>query len=99
MKNFIYEEEITFFDKGFFQDNDPHLYDCKCYDGYAICSAIEDEEKHQRVKVTYPLREEVLANEQMCKEVLEYRGLADLTKSDIHYGDIMLAYGKVSSDI
>jgi hypothetical protein len=45
------------------------------------------------------LHEEVLANEEMCNEVLEYRGLADLTKKDIHYGDIMLAYGKVSSDI
>ena len=95
MKNFIYEEEITIFDKEFFQDNNEHLYECKCYDGYAICSAIEDKEEHKMIKVTYPLRDEILANEQMCEEVLEYRGLSDLTKDDIHYGDIMLAYGKI----
>lgn len=95
MKNFIYEEEITFFDKEFFQDNNEHLYECKCYDGYAICSAIDDKEEHKMIKVTYPLRDEILANEQMYEEVLEYRGLFDLTKDDIHYGDIMLTYGKI----
>jgi hypothetical protein len=31
----------------------------------------------------------------MYEEVLEYRGLFDLTKDDIHYGDIMLTYGKI----
>jgi hypothetical protein len=38
---------------------------------------------------------EVLKNEQMCKEVLEYRGLYDLTKTDIHFGDTMVTYGKI----
>ena len=95
MKDFICEKEIFFSNFDFFQDNNEHAYDCKCYDGYAICSAIDDKEEHKKIKVTYPLRDEILANEQMCEEVLEYRGLYDLTKTDIHFGDIMVSYGKI----
>jgi hypothetical protein len=95
MKDFIYEKEIFFSDFEIFQDNNEHAYNCKCYDGYAVCNAVEPNEMKKTFRVTYPLRKEVLKNEQMCKEVLEYRGLYDLTKTDIHFGDIMVTYGKI----
>jgi hypothetical protein len=46
--------------------------------------------------MTYPLRKDVLKSEGMSNAVLEYRGLYDCTKKDIHYGDIMMKYGKIT---
>ena len=67
------------------------IYDLHCYDGYATgertCDT-EDCPKH--IKMTYPTIKEVLEDEEMAGFILRYRGLRDLSASDIHYGDIML---------
>ena len=75
---------------------DDAIYDLECYDGYATGERICDTENAPKnVRLEYPTLEEVLADEQKASYVLEYRGLYDLTPSDIHYGDIMMAYGEV----
>jgi hypothetical protein len=95
-KKFIMEEDILLCDKKVFGDNEEHSFNCKCYDGYAECTATDSEEKIQKVTMTYPLRKDVLKSEGMSNAVLEYRGLYDCTKKDIHYGDIMMKYGKIT---
>lgn len=90
---FIIEENVEFYDKNFFGDEKAHEYDCKCYDGYAIC--INPTEKKKRFRVKYPLKKEVLSSAIMSNQVLEYRGLFDLTKEDIHFGDIMMVFGTI----
>jgi hypothetical protein len=40
--------------------------------------------------------EEILADEDDCDHILEYRGLYDLTPSDIHYGDVMVTFGEIT---
>ena len=43
MKKSVIEEEIYFNDKKIFKDNFEHPYNCVCYDGYAICHAVQCE--------------------------------------------------------
>lgn len=95
-KKFIMEEDILLYDKRVFGDTEEHSFNCKCYDGYAECTATDSEEKIQKVTMTYPLRKDVLKSEEMSNAVLEYRGLYDCTKKDIHYGDIMMKYGAIT---
>lgn len=95
-KKFIMEEDILLCDKKVFGDNEEHSFNCKCYDGYAECTATDSEEKIQKVTMTYPLRKDVLKSEDMCDAILTYRGLSDCTKKDIHYGDIMMKYGTIT---
>jgi hypothetical protein len=68
-----------------------------CYDGYAL--GYKTDERNipipNFIKVTYPSLAEVLADDEKANHVLTYRGLNDLPKSDITYGDIMIAYAKV----
>lgn len=97
-KKFYIEEEIFFTDKKVFKDNLEHPYDCTCYNGYAICTAVKCEENKsvpQVIKVTYPLRKDIMKSTAKCYAILNYRGLYDCEKKDIHYGDIMILYGKV----
>lgn len=97
-KKFYIEDEIYFTDKKVFKDNLEHPYTCTCFDGYAHCVAIEcDENKSvpQIIKVTYPLRKEIMKSKSKCDSILLYRGLFDCTKKDINYGDIMVKFGVV----
>jgi hypothetical protein len=73
-------------------------YNCECYDGYAICTLCEYEPQdvqYKKIRVKYPTLAEVLANEEMWVKVLEYRGLYNLTKEDITFGDIMMRFAEV----
>lgn len=91
-KDTIFENgiEFTFGDK-------TYEYNCECADGVAIGAYYgDDPDAPKRIKIRYPKLADVLADEDMANEVLEYRGLYDLTPSDIHYGDIMICYGEVS---
>lgn len=72
------------------EDAENNPYQCVCYDGYAICSAYDSDNK---VELVYPKLAEVLANEELEEEVREYRGIPYTEK--IHFGDIMLRYGKI----
>jgi hypothetical protein len=45
---------------------------------------------------TYPKKEDVRKDKELCMEILEYRGLWDLTPSKITYGDIMLKMCKLT---
>lgn len=72
------------------------MYDVDCYDGYAFATLTDDVEDAglpKNVKLIYPTKAEVLADEEMTQEVLEYRGLYDLGAEDIHFGDIMMCRG------
>ena len=51
-KKFIMEEDILLCDKKVFGDNEEHSFNCKCYDGYAECTATDSEEKVQKVTMT-----------------------------------------------
>ena len=91
-------EEVYFNDKKIFGDNEEHYYDVECYDGYAIATKrndYDDDKAPAKLKVTYPKREEVIKNKKLAAEVLDYRGLDDLTAKDITFGDIMIYLGKL----
>lgn len=67
----------------------------KCYDGYAIATT----KNGSTLNLTYPKREDVIKDENLCKYVLDYRGLFDLTSNDIHYGDIMISLGEIKEEL
>ena len=92
---FVIEEDVLVVDKDVFGDMKEHAYNMKCYNGYALGTAIEEDEKVRTIKMTYPLRKEIMSSDEKCNEVLVYRGLYDLTKKDITYGDIMMRYGTI----
>lgn len=76
-------------------------YDVECKDGEAIGTLCDSNAPiaPKTIKMTYPKLADVLADEDMANHVLQYRGLYDLTPSDIHYGDVMMTYGDVASVI
>ena len=104
---FIQEEDVLLQDKDIFGDNNEHSYNCRCYDGWAIgvLSDIEDKNAPKQVRLKYPKLKEVLDDEEMTNYVMTYRGLNDedcaykegFEPFDIHYGDIMMALGKIDS--
>ena len=98
MAKSVFEEEIFLNNKKIFKDNIEHPYDCVCYDGYAICRAIQcegNENVPPILKINYPLRKEIMKSNAKCNSILAYRGLYDLSKKNITYGDIMLSYGVI----
>lgn len=98
MDKTIFEESIEFVDEEMLGDNQTHCYDCDCEDGIAVGTLCDDEESNapKRIRITYPKLADVLADEDMCEEILEYRGLHDLSPSDIHYGDVMMVFGEIT---
>ena len=63
-----------------------------------ICSFLINENNAPKIlKLTYPTRLSILASQEKSDYVLKYRGLHDLTAKDIHFGDIMMAYGKIQT--
>lgn len=87
-KNVVLETEIEIY-----HDKDSlGLYDCECYDGFAICKNIKT---NTNAILTYPTLAEVLADEDLCDKILQYRGLHDLQAKDIHFGDIMMTLGEI----
>ena len=102
-EKFIKEESILL---TFPNVNKEIVYDVLCFDGVAIgqiCPIQNDKEDIAKcpseVKITYPTLEEVLANDDRADEVLTYRGLYDLTKEHIHYGDIMICLGEIQNEL
>lgn len=93
---FVEEDEVLVTDKELFGDNEEHAYDMRCHDGWAEGTPSNDEEGlPARIRMTYPKRDEVLADKKLAHYVLKYRGLYDLDFDDITYGDIMMALGEV----
>ncbi len=90
------ETDVLFNDPTIFGDDEEHSYDVICYEGYAIASANEDDIP-KWLKITYPNIIDILIDAEKTDYVLKYRGLHDLTAKDIHYGDIMMAYGKIQA--
>lgn len=101
MKEFYFEDGIELVDKKFFGDNEVHIYNIKCFDGHATAYKDDEDDKiaPNVVELVYPTLAEVLANNKKAEKVLEYRGLWDLKPSDIHYGDIMMCYGKITKQV
>lgn len=97
MGKVIIEDSVLFKDKDFFGDNKEHEYFCRCYDGYAICMSSTYSNVPDVIKVKYPKLKE-LTNEQK-DHILDYRGLYDLTRKDIHYGDVAVVYGEIEKRI
>ena len=86
-----------------FDDNKSGMYYVDCYDGYGEATLDKenwdnDEGVPETVKMKYPTKAEVLADEDLSEQVLEYRGLYDLGANDIHYGDIMMCLGEIVSN-
>ena len=95
MAKFILEEEILFTNKKIFKDSEEHCYTCKCYDGVAVCEPTYEDELPMLI-ATYPKKADVRKDKELCRSILEYRGLWDLTASQITFGDIMLKMGKLT---
>jgi hypothetical protein len=98
-KKVIIEEGILFTDKKFFKDGDEHEYNCRCSNGQATCFLADDDDKTapKEIVVKYPKMKELTTKQK--DYILEYRGLYDLTHKDIHYGDVMVAYGKIAGAV
>lgn len=96
---YILEEEIFFTNSKIFKDTLEHAYNVKCFDGYAIATAIEDFEGNENVpktlRLVYPLRGDIVNDDKKAQKVLSYRGLYDLSPKDITYGDIMICLGNI----
>lgn len=91
-KEFILETDIELS----LPKNKQATYNLKCYDGYAIGERTCDNEKAPKsIRMEYPKLEEVLASTKKTERILDYRCLYDLEAKDIHYGDIMITFGKV----
>ena len=99
-KDFILREDVYLYDENLFGDYE-RLFDVKCYDGYAIATISRDEDIRniEQVRLEYYTLAEVLSNEILSEQVLQYNGLYDLSPSDINYGDIMMAYGQITKVI
>ena len=71
-------------------------YDLMCFNGVAIGTLNVDVSYAPReIILHYPKLIDVLDNEELSDYVLKYRGLHNLKKEDIHYGDVMMCYGRV----
>lgn len=96
----IFEDEVLFKDAAVFGDDKEHAYQLDCYDGWAIGVALrnddDDAEVPAEIIVRYPRLRAVLDSETMTRHTLEYRGLGN-DPSVIHYGDIMMAFGKIDA--
>lgn len=78
-------------------------YECVCYDGIAYC-VLEDCDcdddngnAPEKLVVRYPEKKDVLKDKELARDILDYRGLYDLSIKDLTYGDIMLYSGIVSA--
>ncbi len=93
----IIKTDVFFVDKNIFKDNNEHYYDVECYNGYAKAHLkTKDDNAPQKLNIIYPKIEDVLLNDELCREILDYCGLWDLEKKDINYGDIMLYCGEIN---
>ena len=95
MEKFVLEEGMLLTDVAVFGDNEEHEYNCKCYDGHAIAERAEESNAPQNLRLTYPTLAEVKADEDLADDVMEYRGLYDLSSEDITFGDICMCYGVI----
>ena len=93
--NYILEDEILFTNKKIFGDSMEHAYECKCFDGFAIGTALEEEGTPKKIRIVYPLRSDIVNDDKKAYKVLYYRGLHDLSPKDITYGDIMICMGVI----
>ena len=94
MAKFVIEDEILFTNKKMFGDDLEHAYECKCYDGFAIGTSLE-EDMPKKIRIIYPLRHDIVSDHNKAHKVLHYRGLHDLSVKDITYGDIMICMGVI----
>lgn len=95
MKTCVMETDILV---SFPNIDDEGVYDLQCYDGYAIgIRTCDSEEFPATIRMEYPLLADILDSEEAVNHVLTYRGLWDLSAKDIHYGDVMMAYGSVAN--
>ena len=78
-------------------NNKEYEYDMTCYDGYAFGVLREDaNDAPNIIKMTYPTLNEVLSDMGgLADDILQYRGLYDLSVEDLHYGDVMMYMGEV----
>ena len=78
-------------------NNKEYEYDMTCYDGYAYGVLREDtDEVPNIIKMEYPTLDEVLSDKGgIADDILQYRGLYDLSVEDLHYGDVMMYMGEV----
>ena len=76
-------------------------YDFAFYDtyGFGTLSPYNDDDvlvtAPYLIKMVYPSLEEVLKYYEKCDYIIQYRGLYDIKKEDIHFGDIAMALGEV----
>lgn len=92
----VTEDGVSFTDKDFFRDEEEHFYMCECHNGYAECVSKEMNDKrnpHLKIKVTYPLMEDIMKDDEKVAAVREYRGL--LEDDEITFADIMVKFGKI----
>ena len=96
MEKFVLEEGMLLTDVAVFGDNDEHEYKVKCFDGHAIAERAEESNAPHTLRLTYPTLAEVKADEDLAEEVLDYRGLYDLTAEDITFGDVCMYLGEIT---
>jgi hypothetical protein len=95
----IIEDGILLTNKKAFGDNKEHEYNLVCHDGIAIGTKSSDEPEKlpQTIILIYPLWDTVVSDRVKSREVLEYRGLDELSPNEITFGDIMVKYGVIAT--
>ena len=94
-KKYVIETAIEF------EEYPNGTYECACYDGIAFCTLEDCDECNDSSKtlvVRYLTKKEVLADKDLARDILDYRGLYDLGIKNLCFGDIMLYIGRVSTE-
>lgn len=86
------EREILFTDPRLFGDNNEHEYNCKCYDGFAVCTMVGDENVPEKLHLTYPTLA-LVEQLHLTTRIKNYCGLPSYT--ELTFGDVAICMGKI----
>lgn len=97
----ILMEDVYLCDEMIFHDLKEHYYDIDCYDGFALGKWSRDEDgttsmSPKEVTLIYPELADVIANEELSKQVLDYCGMSGLKAEDLNFADVMLCFGEIT---
>lgn len=86
------EREILFTDQRLFGDDDEHKYNCRCYDGFAVCTVVDDENVPDKLHLTYPTMN-LVEQLKLTTRIKNYLGLHSYTA--LTFGDVAICMGKI----
>lgn len=92
--DFIEVEEFAINSRQVFGDEFDHLYNFKCFNGYAKGALADGSDAPNAITVVYPKIQEVFEDEDMIDEICDDNGI---TSDEINYGYIMQTYWRIEA--